>query len=439
MERRVGKLRYAVLVLAFALVVTACSMVPASSTGPRAGSDIVIGVPFEATGAYTNEGGQSRQGYDLWANWANSQGGIVIKGVRHHVRLLYQDDQSLPQVVAQVTEQMITQSHVQFLLSPYGTPLTLAASPVADKFQVPMVNSNGAAPQTAQVFQNSFGVMAPADQYPKAVIDWEITQNPRPMTVGIIAANDPASMLIAQATAQYSALRGIKVVYFQQYPAGTTNLYPLVNAAQDKHPDIFFDSGHFLDSVAAEKAVKDLDFDARLYTFGVGPTQPEFAQALGPVADYVVTAAPWTAQALFHADHGPSVAEFVNSYRQKYHTQRAPDFVTADSMASGLALQFAIEHAGSMDRDKVRSALASLDVNTFYGRIKFDPQSHQNSSHSALVVQVQHGVPQTVWPAELASSQPTYPTPTWLQRLGAAAVQAGLQAAKPKLPGTGVP
>lgn len=429
--------------LLLAFLVTACSVGPvsgpASSPTPRLGSDILIGVPFEATGSFTNEGGQSRQGYELWADWANSHGGIIVKGVRHPVRLLYKDDQSTPQGAAQVAEQMITQDHVQFLLSPYGTPLTLGASPVADKFQVPMVNSNGAAPQTTQVFQYSFGIMAPADQYPKSVIDWEITQNPRPQTAAIISASDPSSLLIAQATAQYSAAKGVKVVYFKQYPQGTTNLYPLVAEAQATHPDIFLDSGHFLDSVAAQKAVKDLDFDAKLFTYGVGPTQPEFAQALGPVADYVVTAAPWTSQSQFHADYGPSIAQFVNSFRQKYHVQQAPEFITADSMAAGLALQLAIEHAGTLDAGKVRDALASLDVNTFYGQIKFDPQSHQNTYHGALVVQVQNGRPQTVWPAEMASSQPTYPTPTWLQRLGAAAIQAGLQAAKPKLPGTGQP
>ena len=101
--------------------------------------------------------------------------------------------------------------------------------------------------------------------------------------------------------------------------------------------------------------------------------------------------------------------------------------------AAGVALQAAIEHAGSLNRDRVRDALASLDIETFFGRIRFDTQG-ENSFRSTLVVQIQNGLQLTVWPPELATAMPLYPTPPWATRLG-------LPAAPPtaKLPGTGLP
>jgi branched-chain amino acid transport system substrate-binding protein len=420
--------RLRVSVLAVMLLGAACSM----SSAPQIGPDIVIGVPNAATGAYNIEGPLTRQGYDLWADWANSQGGIEVQGVMHKVRLLYQDDQSNPQLSAQIAERMLTVDKVQFLLGPYGTPPAAAVAAVAEQHRMPVVLPSAGARQVfMQGFHYAFGILAPVDQYPAAVFEWELSQAPRPTTIAILTADDDASMLITQGAVAAATQKGIKVIYLQKYPAGTTNLYAMVQEAKAKNPDIFLNSGHFLEAVAADKAAKDLSLDAKVLSFGVGPQQPEFVQALGPVADYAVTATPWAAQAKFKADYGPSTVDYVAAYRHKYHLQTDPGFVTADATASGLALQLAITHANSLNPEKVRDALASLDVNTFYGRLKFDAVG-QNTFHNVLVVQVLSGQVQTVWPTELASATGTWPTPTWEARFGPAAAPP-----KAKLPGTG--
>jgi branched-chain amino acid transport system substrate-binding protein len=426
--------RLALPALAVMLLGAACSVSSVPKMGPETGAEIVIGVPNAATGAYNVEGPLTSQGYDLWADWANSKGGIEVQGVMHRVRLLYQDDQSNPQLSAQIADRMLSVDKVQFLLGPYGTPPAAAVAAVAEQRHMPVVLPSAGARQVfMQGLHYAFGVLAPVDEYPAAVFDWELSQQSRPTTIAILTADDDASMLITQGAIAAATQKGIKVVYLQKYPAGSTNLYPLVQQAKAKNPDIFLDSGHFLEAVAAAKAAKDLSLDAKVLSFGVGPQQPEFVQALGPVADYAVTATPWAAQAKFKADYGPSTVEYVAAYRHKYHLQADPGFVTADATASGLALQLAITHARSLDPDKVRDALASLDVNTFYGRLKFDAQG-QNTFHNVLVVQVLNGQVQTVWPNELASATGTWPTPTWEARFGTAAAPP-----KAKLPGTGKP
>src|SRR5258708_22872169 len=133
--------RFGVRVLAAALLGAACS--PSTTTeAPRTGADIVIGVPNAATGAYNVEGPLTKQGYDLWQEWANNQGGIEVQGVRHKVRLIYQDDQSTPQLSAQIAERMLTDDKVQFLLSPYGSAPSAAVAAAAEKHRIPLVASN---------------------------------------------------------------------------------------------------------------------------------------------------------------------------------------------------------------------------------------------------------------------------------------------------------
>ncbi|HEY4024814.1 MAG TPA: amino acid ABC transporter substrate-binding protein [Candidatus Dormibacteraeota bacterium] len=419
--------------LAAVLLGVTCSPSPMAQQQPKTGADIVIGVPNAATGEFNVEGPLTKQGYDLWADWANANGGIDVKGVRHKVKLLHQDDQSKPQLSAQIAEQMLTRDGARFLLAPFGSPTTAAVGAVAEQHQVPLVAANAGARQVfLQGLHYTFGILAPVDQYSATAIDWELSRTPRPQTLAILTADDAASMLIAKGLIDHATTKGIKIVFQQQYPAGTTNLYPLVQQAKALRPDLFFNSGRFLEAVAAHKAARDLQFDTNLLTYAVGPAQPEFVQALGPAADFAVTVSPWTAQAKFKADYGPTTAQYVAAYRQKYHAEHEPGFVTADATAAGLALEVAIKRAGSLDPRSVRDALAALDVNTFYGRLKFDPQG-QNTFHNVLVEQVLNGQLQTVWPPELASAPAQYPMPTWEARFGAAA-----QPPKPKLPGTGV-
>ena len=55
-------------------------------------------------------------------------------------------------------------------------------------------------------------------------------------------------------------------------------------------------------------------------------------------------------------------------------TGTCPTIIPRRAPAGGLALQLALEKAGSLDPQKVREALVTLDPLAFFGRIKFDPE-----------------------------------------------------------------
>ncbi|HZU18706.1 MAG TPA: hypothetical protein VFD01_19160, partial [Candidatus Dormibacteraeota bacterium] len=115
------------------------------------------------------------------------------------------------------------------------------------------------------------------------------------------------------------------------------------------------------------------------------------------------------------------------------HTDQEPSYVTADATAAALALGLAIQRADSLNPERVRDALASLDVNTFYGRIRFG-RDGQSVGNTVLVEQIQDGHRVVVWPSQLAPATPEYPAPTWDARLGPPPTPP-----RAKLPGTGHP
>ena len=410
-----GKERYAAVLCVAAVAVLACGSAGGGG-GSTSGEDIVIGVPMSITGAQSKEGALAKQGYDMWQQWINDQGGIEVKGTRHKVKLQYEDDQSRADISAQLTQKLISEEKAQFLLGPYGSATTASDAVVAEKNGIPMVEANGAAQSIfSQGYKYTFGVLSPANKYLTGVLDMAATRNPRPATVAMLSADDNFSQEVAKAVIDYAPSKGLQVVYSDKYPSGSTNLSGLIANAKAKSPDILLNSGHLQEAIALNKAAKDLKLDAKIFAYSVGPSTPDFTTALAKDADYVFGGSQWTPQVKYKPSFYLSVQQYVAAYKKQFATQEEPDYHVAMSTAACLALQKAIENASSLKPDKVRDALASLDVMTFAGQLKFDSRGI-NTFKPMVVEQIQDGKHHTVWPADVADASPRYPTPPWSSR-----------------------
>ncbi len=399
--------------LLIAMAVTA--MLGGLVAGPSRGEELLkIGVPLAATGADSREGALTKQGYDLWADVVNAQGGIKVGGTAYRIQIIYYDDQSKPQISAELTDKLISQDHVNLLLGPYGSPATFADAAIAEKYRVPMVEANGAA---RKIFQQGyhyvFGPLSPADQYAAAMLQAAATLMPKPQSVAILSADDLFSLEVATGAKTWAEQHGMKILYYQKYPSGAPDLSASLTAIKSLQPDLLIGSGHLQESLVIMKEAQSLGVNVKFFGFTVGPTTPDFVKSLGAAAEYVFASSQWTADLKYTGPVFGSTADYARAFEQKYGF--VPDYHAAQSSAGGLTLQLAIEKAGSIDRQKVRDALASLNVETFYGRIKFDPEG-LNVYKPMVTVQIQHGKVLTVWPPNVASAKAIYPTPVWSAR-----------------------
>jgi branched-chain amino acid transport system substrate-binding protein len=89
---------------------------------------------------------------------------------------------------------------------------------------------------------------------------------------------------------------------------------------------------------------------------------------------------------------------YVRLFKEAYKAD--PDYAHASASVSGALFQMAIERAGSIDRQKVRDALASLNVMTFWGPVRFGPTG-QITSLEPPVFQIQGAKPIVVHPAPI--------------------------------------
>ena len=98
--------------------------------------------------------------------------------------------------------------------------------------------------------------------------------------------------------------------------------------------------------------------------------------------------------------HFGTAADYADYYESLWGER--PVYQAASSTAAALALHLAIEAADSLDADDVRQALRELDVETFYGPIRFDDRG-VNVAKPMGTVQVQDGQIVVVAPAAAAT------------------------------------
>src|SRR5467141_552211 len=390
--------RWAVLA---GLTVAAFACGGSTSTGTTTGSTIILGAPLGLTGALTKESTLTQQGYNLWLDWINARGGIVVNGVKHPVTIKYYDDTSSANQSAVLMQKLITEDKANFLLGPYGSAATATDAAIAEQNQIPMVEANGAAQSIFnQGYKYTFGVLSPANKYLQGVIDMAATLSPKPTTIAMLSADDNFSLEVADGVNTYAAGKGMNVVLFKKYKNGATNLTAEVQAAKAANPDIVLNSGHLTEAIAINKAAKEQKLNAKIFAYSVGPSTPDFISALGKDANFVFDGSQWTPQVKYTPAFYLSESDYVAAYKAKFPGLGDPDYHVAESTAACLALQRAIENAGSLDPKKVRDALAALDVTVFFGQIKFDSRGI-NIYKPMVVAQIQNGVHHTVFPADV--------------------------------------
>jgi branched-chain amino acid transport system substrate-binding protein len=411
-----ARMKLIALTAALVSLLAACGGTTSSGSSTKTGDPIIFGSALSVTGQQAKEGALTKQGYDLWLEWINQQGGIEIKGVKHPVQILYQDDQSKADQSAILVQKLITEQKAQYILGPYGSAASATDAVVAEKNGIPMVEANGAAQSIfSKGYKFTFAVLSPANKYLTGVIDMAATLSPKPTTLAMVSADDNFSLEVAKAVVEYAPTKGINVVFNQKYPNGSTDVSGVLSQAKAQNPDILMNSGHLAEAIAINKSAKDLKLNAKIAAYSVGPSTPDFIQALGKDANYVYAGSQWTAQVKYSPSFYLSVKDYVAAYQKKFSTSEDPDYHVAESTAACLAFQKALQNAGSVDPAKVRDALAALDVTTFFGQIKFDSRG-VNTYKPMVVEQIQNGKHFTVYPADVANGKASYPTPSWDSR-----------------------
>ncbi|MGH9246624.1 MAG: amino acid ABC transporter substrate-binding protein [Acidimicrobiales bacterium] len=380
--------------------------------GSGTGETIRIGAAVSLSGQYSREGTDTRNGYQLWLDKVNEEGGIEVDGVRHPVEIVFYDDESDTEQVTLLTERLITEDDVVGVLGPYSSGLTQAASAITERRQVPMVEGNGAAEEIfARGFEYVFGVLTPGQQYTQAAIEKAAELGAE--TAVIAYEDSPFPIEVAAGAERWLEENGIELLASESYPLDVADVSSLMTQFRTLDPDLFIGGGHFNDAVLFIRQAKDLGFSPDAFILTVGPSNPSFVEEMGADAEYVWGATQWEPSFEYEDDFWGTAADYSAAFEAEFGGR--PSYQAAESTAAAMVLQDAIERAGSLDPREIRDAIAETDMMTFYGPIHFD-ETGKNDVKAMGAIQIIGGEIVPIAPDDVAAQDPVYPAPPWNER-----------------------
>jgi branched-chain amino acid transport system substrate-binding protein len=378
-----------------------------------AADEIVLGSAISQTGKYAREGKFYVDAYTLTVDAINKAGGVKVGGKSHKLALKLYDDQSDPNLSVRLFTKLVTSDKVNFLLGPYSSGITIPASTVAEKYEIPMVQGGGA---SGKIFDRGykyiFGTLPKAEFYFQAAIEAAAKMTPRVQTAALLYSNEAFDRSVAEGTRQWLKEQKIDKVYDEEYQPSTQDFTSIIAVIKSKNPDLILVAGHEENALNFIRQSQAADVNPRMAIFTVGPPTGDFRKTLGKSAEYVYGITPWLPDMDVGGEIFKTARDFDKQFQERFGYQA--DYHVASGAADVLAFKFAIEKAGTLDPKKVRDALAALDVETLYGRVKFEPTGQ--IAMGQVLVQIQDGKLVPIYVAGKMVSKPAYPTPKWSQR-----------------------
>lgn len=409
------------VVLILALVLTA------SGCGGGGGEEsVIIGHPICLSGTHAKAGEQAYGGVQACIEWVNEvHGGVDIGGEQFPLEYISYDCESKKETVTSLIERLITVNHVDFILAPYSSGLTLAGAPVAEQYGVVYMDHGGASDRIfEQGYEYAVQTIGPGRLYHVGTLDMIREVDPSANRVALAYEESEFARMVMDGAEAHAEDLGFEIVFAETYPEGVTDLTPLLSDLKATEPDIILGGGHYEDGQLLCRQVADLDIDVSAISLIASATLPAFHEALTCAAEGVMGPSHWEYGVTYSADaaqaaglewFGPSQDEFLQLFQEAAGEDLMPDYHAAEAGAAVLALVMAAEQADSLDSDAVRDALGDLHFMSFYGGWDVDDTGLQ-VGHSMVDVQWQDGERVIIWPVEAQTGELCYPIPTIAER-----------------------
>lgn len=404
-----------VLVTASALLsltLAACGS-SASSSAPAASSSapILVGADLSLSGDFATEGVPYAHGYDLWANYVNSHGGLL--GRKVSMKIL--SDASNQAEVTTNYQDLISVDHASLLFGPVSTLFTVPAAREAQRFGYALVEGAGGGPVVfssglTNVFDTGLPVAGTVVPYAKYLASLPASE--RPTTAAYATENDPFDVPETQGAQQVLQAAGIKTVYDKTFPQEVADYTPIADQIAATHAQVVILGAGDLSVLSPfVHAFIQQGYNPKAFYTANGANPPQFLPAIGGVgnANGIVTSGSW-----FPEYQNAESQAFVNLYLKTYGGSAANiDPSVAEAYSVGQVTQAAVEATHSLDQAKIIAYLHSgATIQTVLGPVKFD-KFGQNTSASAFLFQWQNGQYVAADPPQAGVSGLVFPKPPW--------------------------
>ncbi|ALS22599.1 MULTISPECIES: ABC transporter substrate-binding protein [Paenibacillus] len=378
----------------------------ASNEGAKA-DEVLIGVLYPTSGSLARLGGAALKAVELAAEDINAAGGIKSLGGAK-IKLEIVDPGDKPETAKSATERLIQNKKVSALTGDYSSSLSLVTSEVAERAKIPFVTASVSDNLTSRGMKYLFQISPKGSMFGNTQVkfakEYLVEKLGKQPKVAIVFEETSYGTSTAEGLSKTAKELGLEVVLSEPYHANFADAAPLVNKIKASGAEILFPVSYLQDAILIQKTVKQLGLNITTVGGGAGYLMPEFYKELGKDAEGVVSVASW------NLDLNKPGIEDIN----KRYTEKNGEFITehsGEAYSATWVIAHAIEKAASTDPQKIREALASLQLKEDDkgnimpgGNIEFD-QTGWNKNVYPVLIQWQEGIPKTIYPESDAKAQ----------------------------------
>jgi len=371
----------------------------------RPNNEVLMGGAISQTGQYAEPAGRQVNSIKLWVDEVNGRGGLL----GHKVVLRLLDDKSDTQTAIKLYEKLITEDKVDLLLAPYSSGITEAVANVNERYKIPFVAYGAAStPIWEKGRRYIFNIVAVAEDYQKGAV--HLAKQIGVTKIAIIGQDSLFPRQAGKGAKDWAKKLGIDVVLEENYPPKQTDFTALLQKIKAAGADALISNSYFADAAAQLRQMRELNVNFKLYSSTVGPGLPNFPEQLGSTAEYVLGFSQW--EPLPNVFKLAGMTEYIDAYEKRF--KEKPNYHAGGAYGALLVTEAAVKKAGSFDNEKLREALAALDITTMFGRYKVDAKGM--NSHEGITFQILKGQRKVVWPEKYAETKAELPMPEWSKR-----------------------
>jgi branched-chain amino acid transport system substrate-binding protein len=361
---------------------------------------IKLGAVIALTGAMAAGGKDVRAGYDIAVKHINDAGGVFVKEYNKKlpIELIILDDESDSVKTTTRLDKLYSVDNVVAFLGGFSSDLNVVGMATAEKNKVPWIGVTVAAEAPFKKgFKYIFVPFSLAHDQVTTFYDLldSIPKDQRPRKLGHMELQVDWGKECGEYIRDMAKKRGYTIAADLKYAPPTRDFSSLIMDLRSAGADAVFSVPTPPQSIVIVKQMKELNYAPKMTLFIRGPDLSTYGDAMGKDANYIVSDGNWDETMRY-----PGNDRVVKDYRAKN-----PD-VTSIGIPVGCAygamqiLSKAIETAGTLDREKLRSTIGKVEMMTVRGPIKF------RENGSAIIKygfrQWQDGKNIQIWPKEVA-------------------------------------
>ncbi len=363
---------------------------------------VVVGAVVPQSGLLADLAVDLKKGLLLWQQQVNTAGGLLGR----RVELRIEDDASEVTAIGGLYEKLIKEAGAELLVGPFGSAASVAAAAVAERSRRVLVNATGTG---RSVHRKSpryvFQLPAPLAAYSSGAL--ELARRLELKRVVLLARSDPLAREMAERAREGAAKLGIESGELESFSPGARDFAPQVVRAKAAGAQGWIAFGGAQEAAEMVKSFRKLGYAPQLFV-AQGAAEPKFIALVGQDAEHAIGISAYERRAATRGN-----AQFAEAYAKQWSAE--PTHLAAEGYAAGKLLEEAVQRAGSLDQEKLRAALAALETETPLGRYQVDKSGAQLAAQP-LLVQIQKGRREIVWPEAFATAKWQLPYPAWSER-----------------------